>query len=106
MPQVIPLQPTPSQTVSVTLNNQACQIEVRQNSTGVYVNLWINNALIIGGVIAENLNLIVRSAYLGFVGDLAFYDTTGANTDPVFTGLGSQYVLEYFAPSELPAGLQ
>ena len=58
----------------------------------------------IGGVIAGNLNVIVRSAYLGFVGDLAFIDTQGSD-DPVYTGLGARWILTYFAPSELPAGL-
>ena len=105
MPQVIPLQAVPSQVVSVTLNNQACTIRVRQTSTGLYVDLYVNNALIIGGVIAENLNVVVRSTYLGFIGDLAFFDTQGT-TDPVYAGLGSRYVLEYFAPSELPAGAE
>ena len=55
-------------------------------------------------MLCENLNVIVRDAYLGFIGDLAFYDTQG-DTAPVYTGLGSRYVLEYFAPSELPAGV-
>lgn len=100
MPLVVPLQPVPSQTVSVMLNNQACTINVYQKAAHLYVDLLVNNALIIGGVIAENLNVIVRSAYLGFIGDLAFYDTqpstiTGPN-DPVYTGLGSRYVLEYY----------
>lgn len=104
MPQVVPLQPTASQSVTVTLNNQACTINVRQTSTGLYLDLYVNNELIIGGVLCENLNVIVRDAYLGFIGDLAFYDTQG-DTAPVYTGLGSRYVLEYFAPSELPAGV-
>jgi len=55
-------------------------------------------------VLALNLNVIVRSVYFGFIGDLAFYDTQGTS-DPVSTGLGSRYVLEYFAPSELPVGV-
>jgi hypothetical protein len=104
MPLVIPLQAVPSQAVTVTLNNQACLIQVRQTSTGLFINLFVNDILIIGGVLCENLNVIVRSVYLGFVGDLAFYDTQGT-TDPVYTGLGGRYVLEYFTPSELPAGL-
>lgn len=110
MPLVVPLQPVPSQTVSVMLNNQACTINVYQKAAHLYVDLLVNNALIIGGVIAENLNVIVRSAYLGFIGDLAFFDTQGSQlpggpTDPVYTGLGSRYVLEYFAPAELPPGV-
>lgn len=101
---VIPLQPVPSQTITVNLAGQACQINVYTLTTGLYVDLLVNDALVIGGVIALNANVIVRSAYLGFIGDIAFLDTQG-DTDPVYTGLGSRYILGYFSPSELPAGL-
>lgn len=104
MPLVVPLKATPSQVVTCTLNGQACTIQVRQLSTGLYVTLFVDDALIISEVLALNLNVIVRSAYLGFIGDLAFFDTQGTSS-PVSTELGSRYVLEYFAPSELPAGL-
>lgn len=100
--QVIPLQAIPAQTVSVALNNQSCQINVYTLGNAPYenlfVDLYVNNALIIGGVIAQNLNLIVRDAYLGFVGDIAFNDTMGTN-DPDYTGLGSRYVLLYIFPA-------
>ena len=101
---IVPLQAVPSQTVSVALNNQACQINVYQLGGSVYVDLLVNNSLIIGGVVAWNSNVIVRSAYLGFIGDIAFQDTQG-NLDPVYTGLGSRWVLVYYYPAELPAGL-
>jgi len=101
---IVPLQPVPSQTVAVTLATQPCTINVYQLSTGLYCDLLVNDVLIIGGVICLNANVIVRDAYLGFVGDLAFIDTQGT-TDPVFTGLGGRYALGYFAPSELSSGL-
>jgi len=104
MPLSIPLQAVPSQTVSVALNNQACQINVYTLTTGLYVDLLVNDAQIIGGVVAQNLNVIVRDAYLGFVGDLAFADTQG-DQDPVYTGLGSRFILVYLFPSDLPVGL-
>ena len=101
--QIIPLQPTPSQVVTVSLANQACQIAVYQLSTGLFVDLSVNNALIIGGVLCENLNRIVRSLYLGFIGDLCFIDNQG-DADPVYTGLGSRFSLAYLEASDLPAG--
>ncbi|MDR3533947.1 MAG: hypothetical protein P4L90_25705 [Rhodopila sp.] len=104
MALVVPLQPVPSQTVTVTLNNQACQINVYQLSTGLFVDLLVNNVLIIGGVIGEDRNVIVRSVYLGFSGDIAFIDTQGTE-DPVSTGLGQRFFLMYFYPADLPAGL-
>lgn len=102
--QTIPLQPVPSQTVWVLLNQQPCQINVYSKGGYLFCDLYVNDALIIGGVICWNDNVIVRDAYLGFIGDLAFNDTQG-NTDPVYTGLGSRYVLTYLAPADLPTGL-
>lgn len=98
---VVPLQATPNQTVTVALNDQNCQINVYTTAGGLFVDLYVDDALIIGGVIAENLNTIVRDTYLGFVGDLVFMDTQGTD-DPVYTGLGSRWVLVYLLPSEIP----
>lgn len=100
--QIIPLLAVPSQNLEVTLANQTCQIVVYQKSTGLYLDLYVNNSLIIGGVICENLNRIVRSTYLGFVGDLAFIDNEGS-ADPYFTGLGGRFSLAYLEQSELTA---
>ncbi len=97
---VIPLQSVPSQTITATLNNQNTTIDVITKSTGLFVNVYVNSVLIIGGVQAENEVKIVRDAYLGFIGDLAFVDTQGAD-NPVYTGLGTRFILVYFTPDEL-----
>lgn len=97
---VVPLQSLPSQTVSVTLGGQACDVHVYQRSTGLYLDLSVSSALVIGGVIAHDRNRLVRSAYLGFVGDLAFVDTQGTS-DPDYTGLADRFLLIYFTPEEL-----
>ncbi len=52
---IIPLQPVPSQVISVALADQACQITVQQRANGIYVDLAANNATVIQGVIARNL---------------------------------------------------
>lgn len=98
---LIPLQPIPSQTFAVTLAGQSCVIAVYAKTTGLYLDLTLSGLPIVGAVRCHNLVRLVRQAYLGFVGDLAFVDTQGT-TDPVYTGLGSRYVLAYFAPDELP----
>ena len=100
---IIPLQAVPSQAVSVTLGAQISQINVYQKLPGLFIDLYVDNVLVIGGVICQNLNRIVRSAYLGFSGDLAFIDNQG-DTDPVFTGLGTRYSLAYLSPADLLAG--
>ena len=104
MPLLVPLKAVPSQIVNPLINSQATTLNVYQKATGLYMDVLLNNALIIGGVVCENLNVIIRDAYLGYSGDFAWFDTQGF-TDPVSSGIGTRYFLWYFAPSELPAGL-
>lgn len=102
--QTVPLQPVPSQTLAVNLGGQACQISVYQKLYGLFVDLYVDNGQtpIIVGVLAENLNRIVRSAYLGFQGDLAFQDTQGSR-NPDWSGLGTRYLLRYLTAADLAA---
>ncbi len=103
--QTVPLQPTPSQTLSVTLGGQFCEIAVHQNFYGMIIDVSVDGALIIGGVLAENLNRIVRDVYLGFIGDFVFYDTQG-HDDPYWDGLGSRFVLLYLSEADLEERLR
>lgn len=97
---IVPLTATPSQTLNAALGNQQCAIAVYQKSTGLYLDLTLAGAKIIGTVICHDRCLLVRQPYLGFVGDLCFIDTQG-RTDPVYTGLGTRYLLAYLEPSDL-----
>lgn len=97
----VPLRAEPSQRLTVSLSNQACQIELRQEAFGLFMDLYVNDDAIILGVICENKNRIVRNSYLGFDGDFIFLDTQGT-ADPEYTGLGSRYLLFYVPPDELP----
>jgi hypothetical protein len=99
---IVPLQPVPNQTTQIVLANQNCQINVYQTPAGLFMDLLVNDALIIGGVICQNLNRIVRSLYLGFSGDFVFADSQGAD-DPNYSGLGSRFQLVYLTAAELPA---
>jgi len=101
MAEIIPLQPVPNQTLTVSLSNQTCQIDIIQRMSGLYLTLSVNNSIIISNVLCENGNLIVRDAYLGFVGDLAFIDNT-ATDNPDYLGLGTRFSLAYIPPEELP----
>ena len=53
-------------------------------------------------VVMFNRTLLVREAYLGFIGDFAIVDLQGQD-DPDYTGLGNRFVLVYLEPSEVPA---
>jgi hypothetical protein len=99
--QIIPLQATPNQTFNVGLSpNQQCRINVYQKQPGLFFDLYLSDVAIITGVLCFNLNLLVRNAYLGFIGDFAFVDNQGTN-DPDYTGLGSRYQLVYLAPGDI-----
>lgn len=100
MSQLIPLRPLPNQQVQVQLGTQAVTINVFQQAYGLYVDVFVGGTAIIQGVIGENLNRIVRSAYLGFDGDLVFWDTQG-DEDPVYTGLGDRWQLAYIDAADL-----
>lgn len=96
---VVPLQALPNQVVTVTLGGQVCRIAVQQQDAGMFCNLYVNNVLMIGGVICENINRLVRDVYRNFIGDLIFLDTQG-DADPVYTGLGSRWQLVYLEPGD------
>jgi hypothetical protein len=105
--QIIPLQSIPAQTIVIGLNNQQCQINVYQKSTGLFLDLYKSSTsfsstynLVVSGVICENLVRIVRDAYLGFTGDLCWFDQQGSN-DPTYDGIGSRYLLCYLLPGEI-----
>lgn len=97
---LVPLQPVPNQTLQVQLGGQACTLNVYQFAYGLFMDVYVGTALIIGGVICENLNRIVRSLYLGFVGDFCFLDT-GGTSDPIYTGLGTRFQLLYLEETDL-----
>lgn len=98
--QTIPLRPKPAQRMSVNLANQLCTIKVYQRSTGLFLDLYVNDVIVVGGVLCENANRIVRDKYFGFAGDLAFFDTQG-ELDPFYDELGTRWVLNYLEATEL-----
>lgn len=98
--KTVPLSAIPSQTLNVLLGGQNCTLKVFQKSTGVFVDVSVNNAPIVQGVIGLDRVRIVRYAYRGFIGDLAFIDTQGKN-DPDYKGFGTRYFLMYLEASDL-----
>lgn len=98
--QIIPIQAVPKQSVKAHLGNQSCKIVIHQNLYGLFLDLYVNEALLVAGVICQDRNRLVRSAYLGFAGDLMFEDLRGTD-DPTADGLGSRFQLVYLDASEL-----
>lgn len=98
--KIIPAVAKPSQTLYAVLSDQATTLRLYQKFYGLYVDILINDVLIIGGVICRDRNRTVRSAYFNFVGDVAFFDTQGSR-DPDYTGVGGRYQLAYFLEDEI-----
>lgn len=94
MTQTIPLSAIPSQSFSITLGGQRCKFSIYQKDQGMFLDLAVNGAQILTAMICRDRVELVRYAYLGFAGSLAFVDTQGQN-DPYYTGLGSRYKLVY-----------
>ncbi|WP_374413299.1 hypothetical protein [Novosphingobium colocasiae] len=88
----IPLAALPAQTVNIRLAQQSCRLSVYQKRTGLYLDLWINDALVAAGMLARDRVWLIRSPAAGFVGDLAFIDTQGKD-DPEYTGLADRFQL-------------
>ena len=98
--KTIAIATIPSQKFSSVLGGQNCQIKVYQKSTGVFIDIAVNNSPVVSGVICRDRVKLVHQSYLGFVGDLFFADTQGVS-DPDYTGFGTRYRLVYLEASDL-----
>ncbi|MCU5775129.1 hypothetical protein N5923_23275 [Erwiniaceae bacterium BAC15a-03b] len=98
--QNISLKPWKAQEVSITLDGQAITLRIVQRSTGLYMDIGIDNLWIAQGVLCLNCNKIIRYPYLKFNGELFFADTKGS-LDPVYDELGSRFKLFYATAEEM-----
>lgn len=96
----IPLRAMPAQTCSVLLGGQNCQISVYQKSTGLFLDLMVNHQPLAMAILCHDRVRLIREAYSGFAGDLAFVDAQGRE-DPFYTGLGGRFQLMYLEASDL-----
>lgn len=102
--QNIPLLATPNQTLKCVLGGQYCTIRLMTTPVGMLIDVLVNESPIVHGVICHDRNRLIRYPYLGFVGDLVFFDTQGSQA-PEYSGLGSRYQLLYLSPGDYDAGL-
>ena len=104
MPLTVPTTDVASQTLFITLNNQGCQLNLYQKRTGFFMDLYVSNALILGGILCRNQCFLLMNVYLGFVGDFMWVDTYGQNADPIVGGgIGTRFQLVYLYPADIPA---
>lgn len=97
---IVPLQVAASQTLAVSLARQAAQIALRSNNGNLYFDLTLGGEYIVRSRICrDRQRLLLDAKYRGFKGDFTFIDTQGTD-DPVYTGLGSRFLLVYLAEGE------
>ena len=96
----VPIKSAPSQNLQTVLAGQQIALSIYTLSTGLYMDVQKNNVPVATGVICHDRNKIVRAAYTGFIGDFIFVDTQGKD-DPVYSGLGSRFLLTYLEASDL-----
>ncbi|HEJ7990254.1 TPA: hypothetical protein SMI27_000892 [Serratia liquefaciens] len=100
--QEITLKPLKAQQVSVTIGGQACQIRLVQRTTGLFIDVALDDLWIVQGVVCLNCNKLVRYEHLGLQGELFFADTVG-DADPIYDELGSRFQLFYATKEEMEA---
>lgn len=92
--QSIPLVATPSQRLTVTLGQQNCGLALYQKRSGLFLDLYVSGSLLVSAALCRDRVYLIREAYPGFAGDLAFTDSQGTD-DPHHTGLGARWLLYY-----------
>ena len=96
----IVLQPVPAQQTNVVLDGQACSISVYVKTQCMFFDLAVNGTQVATAIQCKNLVNLVPTSYAGFSGWLLFFDTLGSD-DPVYTGLGSRWLLIYLDSADL-----
>lgn len=93
----IPLSATPSQSLQTQLApDKKANITLRWLANNLYFSL---DGVVTNRVCRDRQRLLVDAQYREFGGDFLFVDTQGA-ADPVWSGLGSRYILVYVNADE------
>jgi hypothetical protein len=78
-----------------------------QGDPALYMDLIVNGQQVLNAKLAQNLiPMLLSAGYYDVQGDFVFVDTHAlanplAGTNPVYTGLGSQYQMIYLEPEDL-----
>ena len=115
----IPLSAVPSQTLSIVLDGQSCQLAVYQKqpitdeygvAAGLFFDLTVGGVAIINTARCLDRTPILQDRqYLGVSGEFMFLDTlateggppTFNGAPPYYTGLGAQFLLLYLSAADL-----
>lgn len=94
---IIPLQQQANQTFSCILDGQSATIALETTDYGLYATVAYNGVSVASGRLCLDRTNINSAGYLGMPQALFFADLQG-QSDPVWTGFGTQYVLCYGNP--------
>lgn len=118
-PQIIPVRAVASQMLNTVVNSQNVRLNIYAKTisvpvvpTGgiptdppvyerinpVFMDVYLNDNILVYGVLCRNDNVIVRNLYFGLSGDFAWTDTQGSD-DPQYQGLGTRWLLVYYPPT-------
>nr|DAH90086.1 MAG TPA: hypothetical protein [Caudoviricetes sp.] len=99
MISTIDLQAFPNQKLSVLLNDQECDIALRQLGNRLYCTLTVEDETLFENALCTLAAPIGGSETLGFDGVLFFLDTKGKES-PQWEGLGTRWILNYASSDE------
>lgn len=94
---VIPLQQTANQSFSAILDNQSAQFVLETTDYGLFATVSYNGVTVATSRLCLDRTDINSSRYLGMPQALFFADLQG-QSDPVYTGFGTRYILCYGDP--------
>lgn len=97
--QTIDLELTPNQTFNIVLNDQNCEITVKEKDGNTYTTLLVDNTEIFSGILTRNALPIKPFDHFIFDGVLVFVDTIGTN-DPSYLKYNTRYLLVYLTEEE------
>lgn len=95
----IEIQALPNQKASVLLNDQECEVKLRQMGNRLFMSLTVDDEVIFQNVLCPIAAPINGAEVLGFSGVLFFLDTKG-HEDPQWEELGTRWLLFYATPDE------
>lgn len=96
---IIPLQDSANQTFSAILDNQSTAISLLTTDYGLFATVTYNGVAVATSRLCLDRTDVNSSRYLGMPQALFFADLQG-QSDPVYTGFGTRYVLVYGDPPE------
>jgi hypothetical protein len=95
---IIPIQPIPNQNIRLTVNEQACEITLRQQNTGIYFSLVSDGVSICNSVLVQNAAPL--NSQFNFNGVFVLFDVDGKGK-PDYSKLGTKWMLYYLEAGEL-----